>query len=315
MGEDTGKSQLLTTPSKPVQKLENHRRFTYAIGDVQGCFDDLLRLLDMLDFDPALDRLWFTGDLVNRGPNSLELLRFVRALAGSAISVLGNHDLYLLAAAAGAVKIRKKDTIAEILDAPDCEELLFWLRHQPLLHHDTELGYAMVHAGLPPQWGLEQARGCAWELEAVLQNFDYEDFFAYMCGEKPLQWNEDLKGWERLRFIANCFTQLRYCDREGRLDLTGQRRGGSGKKRSMPWFLVPNRASKEVRILFGHWATLGDKPAKGQRVYPLDTGCANGGRFTAFRLEDARYFRVRCKNEAVPWPSESAPKRQNSACD
>lgn len=305
MGDNTGQTELATKPSTPEQGLEEHRRFTYAIGDVQGCFDDLLRLLDMLDYDPAQDRLWFAGDLVNRGPNSLELLRFVRALNSSAISVLGNHDLYLLAAAAGAVKIREKDTIAEILEAPDCEELLFWLRHQPLLHQDSTLGYAMVHAGLPPQWGLEQARSCAHEIEAVLQNFDYEDFFAHMCGEKPLQWREDLKGWERLRFIVNCFTQLRYCDRNGRLDLAGQRRNTSGTKRSMPWFLVPKRASKGVRILFGHWAKLDDKPPKKQRVYPLDTGCANGGRFTAFRLEDARYFRVRCKNEAVPWRSKS----------
>jgi len=306
MGEDIERSQLAVEPSAAAPEPEGVRRFTYAIGDVQGCFDDLLRLLDVLDFDPSLDRLWFTGDLVNKGPNSLELLRFVKTLADSAISVLGNHDLYLLAAAAGAIKVRKKDTIAEILNAPDCEELLFWLRHQPLLHQDARLGYAMVHAGLPPQWAPEQAHSYARELEAVLQNFDYEDFFAHMGGEKPLQWDEDLKGWERLRFIANCFTQLRYCDREGRLDLGGRRRRGSGKKRSIPWFLVPERASSEMRILFGHWATLDAKSAKNQRVYPLDTGCANGGRFTAFRLEDARYFRVPCKNQAVPWPSESA---------
>ena len=153
---------------------------TYAIGEVQGFFDDLLRLLDRLDFDPAVDRLWFTGDLVNRGPNSLELLRFVRGLGGAAISVLGNHDLYLLAAAAGRVRIRKKDTIAEILDAPDCEELLFWLRHQPVLHHSATLGFTLIHAGLPPQWDLEVARACARELETVLQNFHYADLFQHL---------------------------------------------------------------------------------------------------------------------------------------
>jgi bis(5'-nucleosyl)-tetraphosphatase (symmetrical) len=279
---------------------------TYAIGDVQGCFDDLLRLLDKLNFDPGLDRLWFTGDLVNRGPNSLELLRFVRGLGSAAISVLGNHDLYLLAAAADAVRIRKKDTIAEILDAPDCEELLFWLRHQPVLHHSETLGFTMIHAGLPPQWDLAKARQCARELETVLQNVDYEDLFLHLPGEGPLRWREDLERWERLRFITNCFTQLRWCDPSGRIDLSGKRQTASAKKkRSLPWFAVPHRASKPLRILFGHWAKLTVAPSvKGvANVIPLDTGCANGGRFTALRLEDCQYFRLKCKNKAVPWKS------------
>ena len=279
---------------------------TYAIGDVQGCFDDLLRLLDKLDFDPEVDRLWFTGDLVNRGPNSLELLRFVHGLGNAAISVLGNHDLHLLAVAAGAVKIRKKDTIAEILNAPDCEELLFWLRHQPVLHHSEALGFTMIHAGLPPQWDLQKARQCAIELETVLQNFDYEDLFRNFPGCGPLRWREDLEGWDRLWFITNCFTQLRWCDLDGRIDLAGERRRASARKKcSRPWFQIPHRASKPLRILFGHWAKLVvASPAKGLRgVIPLDTGCANGGRFTALRLEDRRYFRLKCKNKAVPWRS------------
>ena len=279
---------------------------TYAIGDVQGCFDDLLRLLEKLDFDPDVDRLWFTGDLVNRGPNSLELLRFVRGLGTAAISVLGNHDLHLLAVAAGAVKIRKKDTIAEILDAPDCEELLFWLRHQPVLHHSETLGFTMIHAGLPPQWDLEKARQCARELETVLQNFGYEDLFRRLPGDGPRRWREDLAGWERLRFITNCFTQLRWCDTCGRIDLAGKRRTAAARnKRSRPWFKIPRRASKPMRILFGHWAKLVVTASTrgAARVFPLDTGCVNGGRFTAFRLEDRRYFRLKCKNKAVPWES------------
>ncbi len=278
---------------------------TYAIGDVQGCFDDLLRLLEKLDFDPDVDRLWFTGDLVNKGPNSLELLRFVRGLGSAAISVLGNHDLHLLAAAAGAEEIRTKDTIAEILDAPDCEELLFWLRHQPLLHHSEHLGFTMIHAGLPPQWDLAKAQQCARELETVLQNFGYEDLFRHMAGDEPLRWRDDLDGWERLRFITNCFTQLRWCDRSGRLDLQGKRRGAAAGKRSRPWFAIQSRASSPLRILFGHWAKLAvAPPTKGTAgVIALDTGCANGGHFTAFRLEDWRYFSLRCRNEAVPWPS------------
>ena len=279
---------------------------TYAIGDVQGCFDDLLRLLDKLAFDPDLDRLWFTGDLVNKGPNSLELLRFVHGLGSAAISVLGNHDLHLLAAAAGAVNIRKKDTITEILDAPDCEELLFWLRHQPMLHHNEELGFTMIHAGLPPQWDLEKARQCACELETVLQNVNYEDLFLHLQRGKPLRWREDLEGWDRLRFITKCFTQLRWCDADGRIDLTGERRkSASDKKRSRPWFEIPRRASKPLRIVFGHWAKLviSQPTRRAARVIPLDTGCANGGRFTAFRLQDQHYFKLKCKNKAVPWSS------------
>jgi bis(5'-nucleosyl)-tetraphosphatase (symmetrical) len=281
---------------------------TYAIGDVQGCFDDLLRLLEKLDFEPETDRIWFTGDLVNKGPNSLELLRFVRGLGNAAISVLGNHDLYLLAAAAGTVKIRKKDTITEILDAPDCEEFLFWLRHQPVLHHSETLGFTMIHAGLPPQWDLDTARQCACELETTLQNSGYEDLFLHLAGDGPLRWQEDLEGWGRLRFITNCFTQLRWCDLNGRIDLTGKKRAASAKKkRSRPWFEIPHRASKSLHILFGHWAklALSPPPRRSLSVIPLDTGCANGGRFTAFRLEDLRHFRMKCKNKAVPWKSLS----------
>lgn len=283
---------------------------TYAIGDVQGCFDDLLRLLEKLDFDPDVDRLWFTGDLVNKGPNSLELLRFVRGLGSATISVLGNHDLHLLAAAAGAIKIRKKDTITEILDAPDCEELLFWLRHQPILHHSETLGFTMIHAGFPPQWDLEKALQCARELETVLQNFDYEDLFLHLPGDGPWRWREDLEGWARLRFITNCFTQLRWCDPSGRIDLPGNRRKASAeKKRSRPWFEIPHRASKPLRILFGHWARLVVAPPvrEASGVFPLDTGCACGGRFTAFRIEDWRYFRLKCKNKAIPWRSLATP--------
>ncbi len=311
MHDKTDRSK--TNPDLPYQGGSGRGvSSTYAIGDVQGCFDDLLRLLEKLDFDPDVDRLWFTGDLVNKGPNSLELLRFVRGLGNAAISVLGNHDLHLLAVAAGAVKIRKKDTIAEILDAPDCEEFLFWLRHQPVLHHSETLGFTMIHAGLPPQWDLDKARQCACELETVLQNSGYEDLFLHLPGDGPLRWREDLDGWGRLRFITNCFTQLRWCDPGGRIDLSGKRRTASAKKkRSRPWFEIPHRASKPLRILFGHWARLVvSTPAKKAAVVvPLNTGCANGGRFTAFRLEDRRHFRLKCKNRAVPWRSLATADR------
>jgi bis(5'-nucleosyl)-tetraphosphatase (symmetrical) len=235
-------------------------------------------------------------------------LRFVRGLGNAAISVLGNHDLYLLAATAGTIKIRKKDTITEILDAPECEEVLFWLRHQPVLHHNEALGFTMIHAGLPPQWSLNTAKQCANELETVLQNSGYEDLFLNLPGTGPLRWREDLEGWGRLRFITNCFTRLRWCDLSGRIDLSGKRRTASSKNKcSPPWFHIPRRASKQLPILFGHWAKLAvNQPAKGTTgVIPLDTGCVNGGRFTALRLEDWRYFSLNCKNKAVPWKSLS----------
>jgi bis(5'-nucleosyl)-tetraphosphatase (symmetrical) len=275
-------------------------RYTYAIGDVQGCFDDLLRLLDKIDFDPAQDRLWFTGDLVNKGPNSLNILRFVKGLGDSAITVLGNHDLYLLAVGAGLVTDRKSDTLAPILAAHDCEDLLFWLRHQPVLHHDDTLGYTMVHAGLPPQWDLANALTRAGELETVLQNTDYPELLATLDENKPERWSGDLDDLARLRFIVNCFTQLRYCDCKGRLDLSGERRTATTKKRSMPWFQVPGRAHSDMKIIFGHWASLDTKKIKTAGVYPLDTGCSNKGKFTALRLEDERIFTTRCKIRSHP---------------
>ena len=276
-------------------------RYTYAIGDVQGCFDDLLRLLDKINFDPAQDQLWFTGDLVNKGPNSLNILRFVKGLRDSAVTVLGNHDLHLLAVAAGAVKDRKNDTITGILAAHDCDELLFWLRHQPLLYHDDVLGYTMVHAGLPPQWDLDASMARARELESALQNTGYEEFLGALYDEKPDRWREDLQGQARLRFIVNCYTQLRYCDREGRLDLSGKRRSASKKKRrSMPWFQVPRRAHKDMKIIFGHWASLDRKKTRTIGIYPLDTGCSNKGKFTAMRLGDERLFSTRCRIRSHP---------------
>ena len=273
---------------------------TYAIGDVQGCFDDLLRLLDKIDFDPATDRLWFTGDLVNKGPNSLNILRFVKGLGHSATTVLGNHDLYLLAASTGVVKNKKNDSIAAILAAHDCDELLFWLRHQPVLHHDDALGYTMVHAGLPPQWDLVGALARARELETALQNPGYEELLESLRAEKPDRWSDELAGLARLRFIANCFTQLRYCDRDGRLDLSGERRSAAKKKRSMPWFQVPTRSHSDMKIVFGHWASLDIKKTRTAGIYPLDTGCSSGGKFTAMRLEDERIFSTRCRIESHP---------------
>ena len=256
----------------------------YAIGDLQGCIDPLRRLLDDLEFDPANDRLWFCGDLVNRGPASLETLRFVRGLGDRAVTVLGNHDLHLVAVAYDPHRpVKSRDTLRDILSAPDREELLEWLRRQPLLHHDPGLGYTMVHAGRPPEWALEEARAASAELEAVLAGPDFIGFLREMYGDRPDRWSADLEGMDRLRFIVNCFTRMRYCRADGRLDLAEKGPPDRPAKGLVPWFRVPGRRSRDLKIVFGHWSTLG--PVPDENVFALDTGCVWGGRLTALRLD------------------------------
>ena len=273
----------------------------FAIGDVQGCHDDLMRLLERIDFDPVDDRLWFAGDLVNRGPSSLAVLRFVKGLGGHAVSVLGNHDLHLLAVAAGTATLRKGDSLDEVLAAPDREELLYWLRHRPMLHHDAVLGYTLVHAGLPPQWDLQQAQACAQELEAVLRGPGYAEFFQSMYGDEPRRWDPGLTGMARLRFIVNCFTRLRYCTPEGDLDLKSKGAPGTQAPGHLPWYAVPNRASAMLHVLFGHWSTAGE--VRGHNAYALDTGCVWGGRLTALRLDgddSGGWYGVNCTASRTP---------------
>lgn len=255
----------------------------YAIGDIQGCYDELRKLLDLLAFEPGRDRLWFVGDLVNRGPKSLEVLRFVKGLGGSAISVLGNHDLHLLALAAGNTKHKDADSLDPVLKAPDRDELMHWLRHLPLLHSDNALGFHMLHAGLPPQWDMATASACARELEAALQGDEHLAFLLDMYGNKPKKWSPALKGIDRLRFITNCFTRLRYCDQAGNLRLKEKGPPGSQKAGLIPWFEHPQRASRDARIVFGHWSTLGYHIAN--NTWALDTGCLWGGALTALRLD------------------------------
>ena len=276
---------------------------TFAVGDIQGCHDELQRLLERIDFDAAEDRLWFTGDLVNRGPRSLATLRFVKSLGEHAVCVLGNHDLHLLAVAAGTAKPRPNDTLDEVLAAPDRDELLDWLRRRPLFHHDATLGYTLVHAGLPPQWDLAQAEGCARELESVLRA-DPADFFRHMYGNEPRCWSPKLRGMERLRFIVNCFTRLRYCNAEGELDLKAKGAPGSQPEGYLPWYAVPGRRSAGLHILFGHWSTLGE--VDGFEVYNLDTGCVWGGRLTALRLDG---------DDSGGWYSVDCPMAQPPGAD
>ncbi|MGH8362321.1 MAG: symmetrical bis(5'-nucleosyl)-tetraphosphatase [Gammaproteobacteria bacterium] len=255
----------------------------FAIGDIQGCYDELQQLLTRIKFNPTEDRLWFTGDLVNRGPRSLDVLRFVKGLGERAVCVLGNHDLHLLALAVGVDRHKSADTLDAVLAAPDRDELLDWLRHRPLLHHDATLGFTLVHAGLPPQWDLATAAECARELEHVLRGAEYKEFFRHMYGNEPRRWSSELTGMERLRFIVNCFSRLRYVSADGDLDLTSKGAPGTQPTGFMPWFEAPGRMSAEQHIVFGHWSTVGE--VKGHNVYPLDTGCVWGGRLSALRLD------------------------------
>lgn len=259
----------------------------WAIGDIQGCYDELQALLEQIGYDARHDRLWFAGDLVNRGPKSLETLRFLHHL--NATTVLGNHDLHLLASAHIPKYRKHRDTLQQIMHAKDGPELLEWLRHRPLLHHDRQTGYTLIHAGLPPQWDLHTAQQCAAEVEQVLRGPDYLDFLETMYGNHPKLWSESLHGHDRLRFITNCLTRLRYCDANGQLALKYKGAPGTQPKHLRPWFDWP-RKSADMNILFGHWSTLG--PYDGNGVHALDTGCLWGGTLTALRVDTAAPERV-----------------------
>lgn len=275
---------------------------TYVIGDVQGCYAELQKLLQHINYDPRRDILWCTGDLINRGPQSLEVLRFFYELGDRTRVVLGNHDLHLLAVAHGNTShIHPSDTLAAILHAPDRNDLLYWLRHQPLLHHDDGFNITMIHAGLPPQWDLAQAQACADEVEAVLQGSEYGRFLAHIYGNKPKKWSEELSDYERLRFITNCFTRLRYCNAEGKLSLKKKSAPTSANDSAeidLPWFKHPHRASRDNCIVFGHWSTLGLHVD--DNVYGIDTGCLWGGELTALRLDDLTLFNIPCPGACEP---------------
>jgi len=256
----------------------------YAIGDVQGCAAELDALLEKLEFDPRRDRVWFVGDLVNRGPASLDVLRRVEALGEAAIVVLGNHDLHLLAVARGDAPLKASDrSLEEILEAPDRERLLDWLQGRPMLHHDPTLGVTLLHAGLPPQWDLPTAIACAQELETALRSQHGDAFYRRMYGNEPDRWREDLDGPARLRFIVNCLTRLRVCDAQGRIALGFKGRLDEIPPGLMPWFRVPGRRSAGQRIVCGHWSAIGY--LDDHDVLSIDTGCVWGGTLTAQRLD------------------------------
>lgn len=272
---------------------------TYAIGDLQGCFEPLQRLLGKVGFSPSRDRLLFAGDLVNRGPQSLEVLRFIKSLGKAATVVLGNHDLHLIAAAHSG-QFGPNDTLAEIVRAPDHQILIDWLMAQPLAHADPDSGALMIHAGLPPQWDRQQALALAQEVSEVIAGPKGDQFLAQMYGNEPDIWDERLRGIPRLRFVVNCLTRLRYCEANGRIRLKPSGTPGTQAKDLIPWFEVPARRTAGDTIIFGHWSTLGKVHWPQAKVYGLDTGCLWGGCLTALNLDSMQTISVDCAQYQKP---------------
>lgn len=272
---------------------------TYAIGDIQGCYEPLRQLLEAIGFSPSRDRLWFVGDLVNRGPQSLETLRYVRGLGAAAVVVLGNHDLHLIMQADGYGKCSREDTFADVLAADDRDELMAWLRTLPLFHVEGE--YAMVHAGLLPQWDVAKAAALSDEVGRALTAPGYRDFLANMWGSEPASWHDDLVGWDRLRVVVNAMTRLRFCSADGVMEFRAPGSKGPperGPADLLPWYDVPGRKSAHHTVVCGHWSALGFKQDK--NLLALDSGCLWGGLLTAVRLEDRRVYQLPCSRQVEP---------------
>lgn len=265
----------------------------YAVGDIQGCLKPLHCLLEQVGFNKNTDQLWCAGDLINRGPESLETLRFIRSLEQSATIVLGNHDLHLLAAAMGQGRTKAKDTLDEILSAPDKKQLVDWLLQQKLIHTDENQQWVLVHAGIPPIWTVSQALTYAQEVENVLRSDNTNLFFANMYGNEPAVWNESLTGAERWRIITNYLTRMRFCSHNGELELTCKLGADQAPKGYEAWYKLPNKLQPEQTVLFGHWAAINGETNHPQLI-ALDTGCVWGRTLTLFRLDDRRRFQCDC---------------------
>ncbi|AZC21137.1 symmetrical bis(5'-nucleosyl)-tetraphosphatase [Pseudomonas sp. CMR5c] len=282
---------------------------TYAVGDLQGCLEPLQCLLEQVAFDPTRDRLWLVGDLVNRGPQSLETLRYLHSIRESLVCVLGNHDLHLLAAWRNIERLKKSDTLREILQAPDCEELLQWLRQQQLMHYDETRNVAMVHAGIAPQWSLKKALKYAAEVEQALRDDNlFEPFLDGMYGNDPAKWDSELKGVTRLRVITNYFTRMRFCTSEGKLDLKTKEGLDTAPAGYAPWFSHKERKTRELKIIFGHWAAL-EGQCNEPGVFALDSGCVWGGSMTLMNVDTG--LRLTCDCDAhghtAPAPIPTPP--------
>ena len=276
----------------------------YAIGDVQGCRDELDTLLDRLQFDASRDRLWFVGDLVNRGPRSLDTLRFVKSLGDAAIAVLGNHDLHLLAIARGGADWRKGDEgLRPIVEAPDANELLDWLQARPLLHHDPRLGVSLLHAGLPPQWSLQTAESCALDVQRRLLGEKAGQLYERMYGNEPDTWRDDLDGWDRIRFTINALTRLRVCDAgTGRMVLKFKGAPADAPRGTQPWFRIAWRKSAGERLVVGHWSAMGY--VNEDHVLGLDTGCVWGGTLAGQRIDTNAAEPVQVPSHSAGLPLE-----------
>lgn len=274
---------------------------TYAIGDIQGCFTSFSHLLEQIGFNPSRDRLWLVGDLINRGPDSLEVLRWARQHDASLHVVLGNHDLHALGVAEGFVDAHRSDTLQALLAAPDRDELLAWLRGRPMAHAEDE--WLMVHAGVLPQWDGAQTLELAQEVEQTLRGSDFRDFLAHMYGNHPNHWQDNLHGMSRLRVVTNALTRLRVCTAAGEMDFRFKGELEKLPAGLMPWFEVPGRRSADRTLIFGHWSALGLMLR--DNLVALDTGCLWGGQLSALRLEDRRLFQVPCATaDAIEkqWP-------------
>ena len=265
---------------------------TYAIGDIQGCYHAFTALLSRLQFNPKQDKLWLVGDLINRGSGSLEVLRWCYQHQQSIKMVLGNHDLHALAVAHQLKPAHKYDTLQAVIDAPDAHELLTWLRYQPLLiaQNENGHGYVMVHAGLLPQWTVDEALACSREIEAQLQADHYRDFLANMYGNKPNRWHADLAGIDRYRIITNAMTRMRICTAQGEMEFEFKGELQDIPQGYMPWFDVPGRLSAQDNIICGHWSALGLQQR--DNIHALDTGCLWGGQLTAMCLETGAITQV-----------------------
>jgi bis(5'-nucleosyl)-tetraphosphatase (symmetrical) len=268
----------------------------YAVGDLQGCHQSLLNLLERIDAATPDARLIFVGDLVNRGPQSLATLRLIRSLGDRAQALLGNHDLHLLAAAHGIRKLHKADTLQEILDAPDRDELLDWLRQRPLALQEQD--HLFLHAGVLTQWSAAKTVALAQEVEAVLRGPHWVGFLREMYGNQPLRWDDALQGNERLRCIVNALTRLRFCTEDGTMELAAKESTGISMPGYLPWFDVPQRQTQDVTVVYGHWSTLG--LVLRPNLIGLDTGCVWGGKLTAVRLADRQLFQVSCPQAQRP---------------